>query len=168
MALKFRHILLSATALLYASCSTDGCLDNGSAIPLATFYSAETRAKISLSGIEIRGLGAPNDSVLLSSFGSVQEVYLPMRSTQQSTSWRFTYGSGATSEAEVSDIVTFEYTSIPYFASEECGASYRYKITNVGHTTNVITEIELTDSLITNIDISTIHIYFRTGNPAAQ
>ena len=167
MALRFRYILLISIALLQASCSTDGCLDNGSAIPLATFYSAETRERISISDIEVRGLGAPNDSVLISSLGSVQEVYLPMRSTSQTTSWRFTYGTGNTAGA-VSDILTFEYTSIPYFASEECGASYRYHVTNVGYTTNVITEVELTDSLITNIDISTIHIYFRTANTAVQ
>lgn len=60
------------------------------------------------------------------------------------------------------DTVEFEYESIPYFASEECGASYRYRVTKVSHTTHLIDSVRMADSLITNIDRVAILIYFRT------
>ena len=153
-----------ACALVAASCSTDGCLDNQSSIPLAGIYSSETGAAISISGIQIMGVGAPNDSLLVAS-GSVQQVYLPMRSTTNTTEWCFHYTQPGIDDEAFNDYIRFTYTSEPYFASEECGAMYRYHITEVEYTTNLLESVEITESLITNTDVERIRLYFRTATP---
>ncbi|MDE5682845.1 MAG: hypothetical protein K2I39_01370 [Muribaculaceae bacterium] len=144
-----------------ASCNTAGCLDNQSAIPLAGFRSSATGDDISVQGIRISGVGAPADSAIAS--GSVSQVYLPMRSTAESTAWCFHYTQEGLDDPALNDTVTFGYESIPYFASEECGAMYRYMIQSVSTTTHIIDSVVVADSLITNVEATRIYIYFRTA-----
>ncbi len=156
--------LVAATTIfaagLLAACSTGGCYDNQSAIPLAGFYSSQTKGAISVSGLKIYGIGAPHDSALVRPSQTVGSVYLPMRSTHSTTSWCLDIAT--TDSTTVADTLTFAYESIPYFASEECGAMYYYRITRYSCTGNVIDSVVVKDSLITNADIETIAIYFRT------
>ena len=155
--LRLLGVLLASAAL--AACSSGGCYDNQSAIPLAAFYDSASDAAISLSGIEIAGVGAPGDSVLVPSNRTVAEVYLPMRATAESVSWRLRYDD----EGRYDDLITFGYTSQPYFASDECGAFYRYRINRCDYTTNVIDSVVVTDSLVTNVDMVRIKIYLDTA-----
>ena len=115
-----------AVAVAMAGCNTSGCLDNQSALPKAALYSSATGSAISLNNLEISGVDAPGDSVLVEAGTAVSEVYLPMRATKQSTSWRFSYAQEGLEGMD--DIVTFDYDSEPYFASAECGAMYYYRI----------------------------------------
>ena len=161
---RILYIAVAAGLLCTAACSNDGCLDNQSSIPLAGVYSSETGNPVSINGIQIMGVGAPNDSLLVAS-GAVQQVYLPMRSTASTTEWRFHYTQAGIDDESFDDYVSFTYTSQPYFASEECGAMYRYHITDVKYTTNLLDSVVVTDSLITNADIERIRLYFRTYTP---
>lgn len=152
-------------ALLPQSCNTSGCTENQSALPLAGFYSSSGTA-ISVSGFDIIGVGAPGDSALYTAGQARSEIYLPFRSTASSTAFLFNYQ--ADSVTTVTDRVEFSYTSEPYFASEECGAMYRYRITGLSYTRNLIDSIGITDSLITNFNAQRIHIYFRTAESSEQ
>ncbi|MDO4319163.1 MAG: DUF6452 family protein [Bacteroidales bacterium] len=145
-----------------ASCNTSGCYDNGSSIPLAGFYDSSRGTAISLDSLRISGIGAPADSALSHPGTAINEIYLPMHAGYPSTAWVIAYKWFDLDFPEANDTVTFDYESIPYFASEECGAMYAYRITRVGHTTHIIDSVTLTDSLITNADRQTIQIYFRT------
>lgn len=158
-----RYILLAAFAPAFVACNTTGCLDNQSAVPLAGFYDSEGGA-ISLTGIEISGVGVPGDSVLVEPGSSVAKVYLPMRSTRESTAWCIHYTQEGLDNPALNDTISFGYTSEPYFASLECGAMYYYHIKEMRYTTHLIDSVAITDSLITNVDIERIHIYFRTSN----
>ncbi len=157
----FISILIALTAAV--SCNTTGCLDNQSALPLAEFYGSDLQA-ISLDSVEIRGIGAPNDSILSAAGTAVSEIYLPMRSTQESTSWCLAYRWKSLDYPQLYDTITFKYDSQPYFASEECGATYRYHVNQVENTTHLIDSVVMVDSLITNVDMVYIKIYFRTGS----
>ena len=84
-----------------------------------------------------------------------------MRSTKQSTAWRFRYDQEG--HEGLDDIVTFDYESQPFFASEECGAMYNYRITRCTTTYNLIDSVVVADSLITNTDRLRLTIYFRTA-----
>lgn len=159
--------LLTAGALITGSCNNNGCLENQSAIPLAGFYSADTEQQVMLPGLQIGGEGAPNDSLLLDGT-SANQVYLPMRSTATSVRWRFHYIQQGIDSPQMDDILEFDYTSKPYFASEECGAMYYYTITAVRHTTHLIDSVAVTDSLVTNLDTERIRIYFRTIQDSPQ
>lgn len=158
--------VVAAIALFAAgySCNTSGCTENQSALPLAGFCSSTTGNAISVSDMEVRGLGAPDDSVLYAAESTPRaEVYLPFRSTKDNTTYLFTYY--VDSVTTVTDQVTFTYTSEPRFVSEECGAMFFYHINKVDYTTNLIDSVVVTDSLINNLNIKRILIYFRTAEP---
>ena len=156
-----KYCLLLPLAAGLASSNTDGCLDNQNALPKAGLFSSSTGKAITLNNIEISGVGAPGDSILVTAGTTVGEVYLPMRSTKHSTSWRFCYTQQGLEGIE--DIVTFDYDSEPYFASADCGAMYNYRIRRCTTTYNLIDSVGVADSLITNVDLLRIKIYIRTA-----
>ncbi len=155
-------MLMAVIAAIMAACSTDGCLNNQNSLPLAGFYSSTTHSAISIDSIDISGVGAPHDSLLHSSGTTVSEIYLPFRSNENSTSFCFHYTERHISSPALNDTLTFRYTSEPYFASEECGAMYRFRINHFDYTRHLIDSVAVADSLITNTDIQRIHIYMRT------
>lgn len=157
-------VLLPAFCMLQSGCNSSGCTDLQSSLPKAGFYDAQSGKAIAVSNINVAGVGAPHDSILyLSGSTNLSEVYLPLQSNKQSTQYRFIYGK-ITSETVVddlpSDIVTINYSSHPYFASEECGAMYSYTINSISHTSLLIDSIALVDSVVTNTDVERIKIYF--------
>lgn len=142
-----------------AACSSTGCLDNRSAIPRAELFSSVTGKSQSFNGLEIHGVHAPNDSLLIRKNQSVSEFYLPMRSSYPSTEWCIHYVREGISDPTFNDTILFDYHSQPYFASEDCGAMYTYRITRMRTTTHVLDSVVILDSLITNVDIVRIRIY---------
>lgn len=158
--LTFVVIAVTAVTLL-TGCNTSGCTDNHSAIPLAEFYGSDMKA-VTLDSVQIHGVGAPGDSVLLAAGTRAAEVYLPMRSTAANTTWCVSYKWKRLDMPALNDTISFDYQSIPYLASDDCGAMYRYRLTRVDYTRHIIDSIGVVDSLITNVDIASLHIYFRT------
>lgn len=158
-------VLAAAAACGLTGCNTDGCTDNASALPLMAFYSMTTKMPMVLDSIAIGGVGAPGDSLLVQPGESVMSLYLPFRFEQEQTTFRFHYAykeQGLDNPA-MDDVVTFHYTSRPYFASEECGAFYEYTIRKVDYTRHLIDSIGVSDSVITNVDLERIQVYFRTA-----
>lgn len=156
--MKKTAIAIFAALTALAGCNTLGCLDNQSAIPLAAFYDSSTGKAIGVNGLSVKGVGAPHDSTLLSG-STVKQVYLPMRSTATSTEWTFTFDVLGVS---VVDTIAFSYSPEPFFASEDCGAMYNYRITSCRYTTNALDSVVIADSLITNADAVKIKIYIPT------
>lgn len=161
---KLPLYIIVLAAVITAACSSSGCLDNGSALPLAGFYSSETAKAISVDSVEISGIGAPDDSVLLKSQNGVKQVYLPFNPAERSVRWCLSYRQKHLDFPEYNDTIAFSYDPITYFASEDCGAMYIYRITSVSHTSHLIDSITLVDSLITNVEFERIKIFFRTGS----
>ncbi len=164
--MNIKHYLTLAAAAGLASaaitsCSNSGCTENRSAVPLAAFLDPSTDKAISLDSISISGVDQPNDSVLSPAGTAVSQVYLPMRPTHQSVSWCLSYKWKRLDFPELNDTITFDYTSTPFFASEECGAYYKYHITEMSYTDHLIERVEIVDSLITNVDKVYVNIYFR-------
>lgn len=160
----FFAILLSVLFPIFYSCNTSGCLDNQSSIPLAGFYASGTDNGIGINSVmQIHGVGAPDDSLLSPSSASASRIYLPMRSSFTSVSWCMHYIQSDLDNPAFNDTVTFDYTSQLYFASQECGAMYVYKIKRVEHTTHLLDSVVVVDSTITNTDIERLRFYFRTA-----
>jgi hypothetical protein len=160
---KILSFILAALTVCVAitSCNTNGCLDNQNSVPLAGFYSSEGNA-ISISALDIYGVGAPNDSLLLSSNQSASQVYLQFRPAYYNVSFCIHYTDEDINYDEFNDTIKFTYTSIPYFASEECGAMYYYKVSNIQHTSHLVDSVVMDNPLVTNTEIENIRIYFRT------
>lgn len=149
-----------AVAMLVGGCNTSGCLENRNSVPLAGFYASGSDNQITLRNVQINGLG--NDTVaILEPSQRASQVYLPMRSTQSSTSWVISYKDEELDGPEYNDTISFHYDSEPYFASEECGVIYKYHIRQLDATSHLIDSVVLADSVITNVDIEQIRIYFR-------
>lgn len=151
-------VLLSAVAM--QSCSSSGCTENKSSIPLAGFYDSATKRALQISGVNISGVGA--ESLLLGSSEQASQVYMPLRSSQPSTAFYLNYATDTVTGVQLNDTIVFDYKSIPYFVSEECGAMYYYEITDMRHTGVMIDSVRILDRLITNTDVERIKIYFRT------
>lgn len=148
----YKLTALLAIAGVLNSCSGDGCTNNRNSLPLAGFYDYETREPVNVSNLSVGGLGAPGDSLLLDPATSSHQVYLPFRGDEDLTSFEFQDGY-------VSDELTFHYDSYPYFDGEECGAMWRYRITDFEFNGTIIDSIAVTDPLITNIERERIMIF---------
>lgn len=152
--------LFYIVTITLSGCNSLGCIDNQSSIPLAGFYSSDNKS-IEIDSITIGGVGAPNDTLILDNTNAKQ-VYLPFRSQFNSTAFYIHYNQFAISSPLLNDTITFNYNPLPYFVSEECGAMYQYTIKNVAYTHHLIDSVVIIDSIISNVDIERIKIYFRT------
>ncbi len=155
-------ILTIIGASIITGCNSTGCLENQNSIPLAGFYSKSTMKAIAIDSISIGGVGAPSDSLIIDNGQEVSQVYLPFRSSKESSSFYIHYNQEALNFDTLNDTITFDYESIPYFVSEECGAMYFYSIKKMKYTRHIIDSVGILDSLVKNTDIERIKIYFRT------
>lgn len=155
--------VMTFVAVAVAGCNTSGCLDNQNSLPLAGFYDSATGAAVSLDSISVGGVGAVNDSLLLEAGQAASSVYMPLRSQKDFTEFfiHYAYTAQGLDDPALNDTIGFSYESVPYFASEECGAMYRYKVSRLDYTTHLIDSVALVDSLITNVDTERLRIYFR-------
>lgn len=160
-------LLLAIQACILAGCNNAGCIDNQSALPLMGFYDYATGAQLQLDSLDLKGVGAPADSLLISAGQRVSQVYLPFRDNGAPTSFclHYAYPQQGLDNPRLNDTITFRYTASPYFASKECGAMFSYTIHSVEFTRHLIEDVEITDSLITNIERERIKVYFRTADP---
>lgn len=157
--MKNRLLPLMIIALTVGGCSTGACYDNQNSLPKAGFYSAETGQAVSVTGLAVGGMGAPNDSLLCEPQEIASEVYLPFRPNEGTTA--FAFKSGA-----IADVVTFTYDTTPYFASADCGAVWLFRIRSVNWSGAMIDSVAVTDSLITNVDAQQIKIFL--NSPAQE
>ena len=157
-------ILLAIGLTLTAiSCNSTGCMENRSGIPIADFYSTDDEKNIIIDSVAIGGINAPKDSLIIKVGEKVSSVSLPLRSTQSEASFFIAYRwSGC--PANFADTLSFTYKSMPYFASEECGAMFRYKITKFCYTKHLIDSVSILDSLVTNANSAMMRIFYKVAN----
>ena len=134
-------------------------------MPLAGLYSSSTLGPIAVDSLDVRGIGAPNDSLLVAPARSTRSIYMPFRADAPQVSWVFRFALEGLDFPELYDTITFDYQTIPYFASADCGAMYVYRVDRMAYTRHLIDSVAITDSLFTNVDREQIKIYFRTSTP---
>lgn len=141
---------------------TDECTDNQSSIGLAGFYNGKGKS-IVIDSISVWGAGVPNDSMILRNQLNVAQVYLPMPLNSSECRFVFHYDQKAISDSRYNDTLTLHYEAIPYFASIQCGAMYRFEISSFSYTTLLIDSVAIPTMKIDNVDEETIKIYMRTS-----
>ena len=159
---RLLHIALLSLMLatFLASCGDDSCYDNGSSLPLATFYLGGNQQQV--SGMTIMGMGAPGDSLLADS-STLKEIYLPLRASVGSTSFAITRWIAV--GAAVRDTLTFSYDAVPFFHSSECGAMYNFNIKQLDYTHHGIDSIVMLKTTITNDKSPSLRIYLTSLQP---
>ena len=165
---NLRHIFLYAVAATAAAglwgCSNATCYDGRSCVPLAGLYSAEGQ-KILVDSLEVYAVvPAESDSVLAAVPGArISMLYLPLNPDQSVTRWVIAYRYSELDDPKLNDTITMRYVSRPYFVSDECGVILRHTITSATSTSHLVDAVELTDSVVTNIESERMRIYFRTS-----
>lgn len=152
--MKFPRLILLflILATLTVSCSDNTCTDNATSLPLVRFYYSGSSSQQYISGLTVRGIGAPGDSILVDS-GNINEVTLPLMISTHKTQWEIK-GNGFTDTLEVN------YDVIPFFESAECGAMYNFKITEVSCTSSGIDSVVIVQKTVNNVSRETLRLYF--------
>ena len=70
-----------------------------------------------LDSLEMRGVGAPGDSLLIAKGESRAWVYLPFRFDDGETTFIMHYAYPGLDSPALDDVVTFRYVAEPFFAS---------------------------------------------------
>lgn len=161
-----RHIvplaIVAMLCLLGSACGDNTCYENGNSLPLAKLYLGKSEQTI--TGLTIMGIGAPGDSLLEDS-STLSEVYLPLRASVSTTSYKISRWVTIEGEkSQVSDTLTLDYKPIEYFHSVECGAMFNFDITDVRHTIHGIDSVILITTTITNSPSPALRIYFTDFN----
>lgn len=161
-----KFLPLVGLAVMMGACAGSECYDNHSALPLAYFYNSATKKQVRIQGLEIYGVGAPNDSILYTP-QSLQEAYLPFRLWDESTTYVLRYVSAIPDSIAQErpdlvprDTITFRYTPKEWFVSPACGAMYFFDMKGTDHTGVLIDSIAC-DETITNANVANIRIFFR-------
>lgn len=144
--------------LAIASCS-DTCLENKNALPLAGFYYEDNPQKVTIDSLEIRGQGAPGDSVLSPASEVKNEVYLPFRIDSDTTVYIF---NRPTEGRVLTSTVTFVYSRTPRFVNVDCGVSYIFDIKKIECRGSVIDSVTCPNGFIDNTNAENLKIYFST------
>lgn len=146
-------------------CSSDECLQNRNALPLAGFYnSSKPETKVSIDSLEVYGIGAPGDSLLSPGTSAVNELYLPFRLDRDTTRYVFRYLHKELAKYDITDTVTFIYSRQARFVSSACGVSYVFGMDSIRCSTNLIDSVTCPAGEITNMDTENLHIYFRVAD----
>lgn len=172
MARLKRHIMLlfAATALIaanFACGNDDGCEGNQSSLPLAGFYSSQTKSTISIDSLTIYGIGMPGDTTIVDT-AAVSQTYLPFNIADTVSRFVFRYDQSGLAAYRLSDTISISYVASPYFHSEDCGAMYVFDINKYTATHNLIDSVVIPQLRIDNTDRENIQIYFRTSGTGEE
>ena len=158
---RLTHIaaLLIVLCTAMAACNNDTCYDNGSSLPLVTFYLSGSQQQV--PGLTIMGIGAPGDSLLADS-STLNEIYLPLRATASTTRYAISrwVGIGTPMAQQLHDTLTIDYEPVAYFHSAECGAMYNFDIHSARCTNYGIDSIQVLNTHVTNSRTPVLRIYF--------
>lgn len=167
--LKHSILLLAAILLVgVAACNSDeGCEGNTSSMPLAGFYSSQTKKAITIDSLTVFGVGVPNDSLLLDT-ARASQTYLPLDIEKTQARFVIRYDQQQLAALKLADTVTIDYSPRPYFHSEECGAMYYFDVKGYRTTNVLIDSMQIITPVFDNTTAETIKIYFRTGADAQQ
>lgn len=167
--LKHSILLLAAILLVgVAACNSDeGCEGNTSSMPLAGFYSSQTKKAITIDSLTVFGVGVPNDSLLLDT-AQASQTYFPLDIEKTQARFVIRYDQQQLAALKLADTVTIDYSPRPYFHSEECGAMYYFDVKGYRTTNVLIDSMQIIAPVFDNTTAETIKIYFRTGADAQQ
>lgn len=110
-----RNILLALSIgviMWMASCSNNGCEENSSSLPLAGFYSSQTKTSIAIDSLTVYGIGSPGDSAIIRNQSSTKQVYLPFDVDADCSRFVIQYNQ---QDLEcITDTVTVCYDRVPF------------------------------------------------------
>ena len=141
----------------FACGSDDGCEGNQSSLPLAGFYSSQSKSQITIDSLTIYGIGMPGDTTIVDT-ATVSQTYLPLNIADNVSRFVFRYDQSALAAFRLSDTITVSYN----------GAMLVYDIDDYTTTHNLIDSVIIPTRHIDNTDRENIQIYFRTSETGEE
>ena len=112
-------LFLAALPAVFISCNPEACFEETNAFLKATFYSNETKEKMTPDSLTVTGIGIQEK--LYNKQSGVQPCLLPLDASAGTCSFVIKIN-------DVSDTISFTYTSYPHLISKECGYSFYHRL----------------------------------------
>jgi hypothetical protein len=112
-------IFLTVISAIFLSCSPEACFDETNAYLKATFYSNDTKEKKTPDSLSVTGIGIPEK--LYDRKSDVQPGLFPLDASELTCSFEIQIN-------DVTDTITFHYSSYPHLISKECGYTFYHRL----------------------------------------
>lgn len=160
-----KQILFLTVALgmvFVSACNDTGCTDNQNSLPLAGFYSSQSKSAISIDSLTVFGVGMVGDTTIVKNAVSMHQVYMPFNPGASQARFVLRYEQKAFVNMGIEDTLTVNYEAVPFFHSNECGAMYVYDIKDYSITNALVDSVLFLAPRIDNTNKENIQIFFRT------
>jgi hypothetical protein len=112
-------IFFTAISAIFLSCSPEACFDETNAYLKATFYSNDTKEKKTPDSLSVTGIGISEK--LYDRKSDVQPGLFPLDASEETCSFEIQIN-------DVTDTITFRYSSYPHLISKECGYTFYHRL----------------------------------------
>ena len=112
-------IFITVVSVILLSCSPEACFDETNAYLKATFYSNDTKEKKTPDSLSVTGIGIPEK--LYDRNSGVQPGLFPLDASEVTCSFEIQIN-------DVTDTITFHYSSYPHLISKECGYTFYHRL----------------------------------------
>ncbi len=112
----FFFIFLS---FILMSCTPEACFEETNAYLKATFYSNDTKEKKTPDSLTVTGIGITEN--LYNRKSGIQPGLFPLNASGETCSFMIKIN-------DVTDTVSFHYSSYPHLISKECGYTFFHKL----------------------------------------
>ncbi|HAX93376.1 MAG TPA: hypothetical protein DCY25_05415 [Bacteroidales bacterium] len=112
-------LFLAALSAFLLSCSPEACFEETNAYLKATFYSNDTKEKKTPDSLSVKGIGIAEK--IYDRKEGVQPGLFPLDASGVTCSFEIKIN-------DVTDTVSFHYTSYPHLISKECGYTFYHRL----------------------------------------
>jgi hypothetical protein len=112
-------VFLTVISAIFLSCSPEACFDETNAYLKATFYSNDTKEKKTPDSLSVKGIGISEK--LYDRKSDVQPGLFPLDASEVTCVFEIKIN-------DVTDTVTFHYSSYPHLISKECGYTFYHRL----------------------------------------
>jgi hypothetical protein len=112
-------LVFAALSAILLSCTPEACFDETNAYLKATFYSNDTKEKKTPDSLSVKGIDIPEK--LYDRKSDVQPGLFPLDASEITCSFEIKIN-------DVTDTVTFLYSSYPHLISKECGYTFYHRL----------------------------------------
>lgn len=109
----------AALSAIFLSCAPEACFEETNAYLKATFYSNDTKEKKTPDSLTIAGIGITDK--LYDRKSGAQPGLFPLDASSETCSFMIKINN-------VTDTVSFHYTSYPHLISKECGYTFYHRL----------------------------------------
>lgn len=154
-------LLLSTLSLLSLSaCGDEGCVEQVTPYVVGLF-TQQPENETTITSFSVYGLGQASDSAMVLNQTSLESVDLILNADSVKTRLLFQFILPNTPEPDtLRDTVTVFYTNRDFFINIDCGCSVFHTIDTLTFTKEVIQDIEILNSDVTNEKTPNIKIYY--------